>query len=150
MSERITRRDTERVKQWQPPTHAAEPIRQDGVTFRWVRESTMGESDLRNTQSKMTEGYVPVKADDPAVENMHNLEPNKGDGLVRRGGLMLMKIDSTLAKQRNQYYSDRANQQQRSAEESAVKSLRTRGQNPEAKLQRKKSFPKVSGAEASE
>jgi hypothetical protein len=105
---------------------------------------------MRNTQSKMGEGYVPVKQDDAAVKNMQNLDPHKGDGLVRRGGLILMKIDSTLAKQRNQYYSDRANQLQQSAQEAAVKGLRSKGQNPEAKLERKKSFPKVPTSEASE
>ena len=150
MTDRVSRKEEERPKVWQPPKRAVEPLQMDGVTFRWIREYTNPEhNDLRNVESKRQEGYEPVRADEDCVKHLTNV--TKGDdGLIRRGGLILMKIDSDLAAQRNKHYSDQAKLQQKAVEETALGGLKRQGTLAEAKVTKEKSFPKVPTTAAKE
>jgi hypothetical protein len=143
---RVTRRDEERPKQWTPPNKAMNPIQIDGVRCRWVREYTNPEnSDPTNVESKMSEGYVPVRATDPEVAHLTNLDRDGGDGLVRRKGLILMKIEDTLAEQRNNYYHKQAKLQQDTVDQTALEGMRrsSGAHNPEMELERSTSKPRV-------
>ena len=147
---RVTRRDEERVKHWTPPSKALQPIPIDGIRYRWVREATNADNDDRtNVESKMSEGYTPVRSDDPGVAHLRNLD-KAGDGTVRRKGLVLMKIEDHLAEERNNHYHRKAQLQQQTVNETALESMRrTPGaHNPEAEVTRSVSKPKVPTARA--
>ena len=54
----------ERKKTWQRPTTLPDPEPREGVEYRWVRTSIMGETDNKNVSSKFRNGWTPVKAED--------------------------------------------------------------------------------------
>lgn len=150
---RVTRREDERPKQWTPPNKALQPVQIDGVRCRWVRENiTEDKEDRSNVESKMAEGYTAVRADDPCVAHLKNLDGTAKDGLVRRKGLILMKIEDDLAEQRNSHYHNKAKLMQDTVDETALESMRrSKGaHNPEMELTRSTSNPKVRTVNAAE
>ena len=59
-----TREKTARTPSWRPPELLPTPDPQNGYVFRWVRVSTNGASDPTNINSKLRQGWEPVKASD--------------------------------------------------------------------------------------
>ena len=59
-----TREKTERKKGWSRPSALPAPEPRDGLHFRWIRTSTLGNSDNTNVSARFREGYTPVKASD--------------------------------------------------------------------------------------
>lgn len=61
--------------------------------YQWIRESTLGERDEGNLQLAMDEnGFVPVDAKEiPSAAGSRLPGQKVADGLIRRGGLILMK-----------------------------------------------------------
>ena len=59
-----SREKFERPKTWQRASTLPVPEPREGVSYRWIRTSTMGQSDNTNVSSKFREGWTPVKADD--------------------------------------------------------------------------------------
>lgn len=97
---RETREAGERPMTWRPPEILPTPTPEDGYVFRWVRISTMGESDPSNMSSMMRSGWVPVKAEDhPEVI----ISANR-NGCLEFGGLVLCKMPAEMARQRDEYY----------------------------------------------
>ena len=54
----------ERPKQWTPPELLPEPDKQPGFDYRWIRVSTLNQSDARNLSAKIREGWEPVKIEE--------------------------------------------------------------------------------------
>ena len=66
-----TRAKAERPKAWMPPQTLPDPNPEPGYAFRWIRISTLGNSDPSNVSAKLREGWEPVKASDhPEVHVM--------------------------------------------------------------------------------
>ena len=65
-----TREKTERKKGWSRPSALPTPEPRDGLHFRWIRTSTLGQSDNTNVSTRFREGYTPVKASDHSDLNI--------------------------------------------------------------------------------
>lgn len=110
-----TREATSRKKQWAPPTMLPDPAPEEGYVFRWVRSSSGGAPDLLNVNSRIREGWEPVKAEDHP--ELMLLRDNKEGGNIEVGGLLLCKMATEDAEARQQYYDDNAAQQAESVDQ---------------------------------
>ena len=100
-----TRDKTSRQKQWQPASTLPEPDPIDGISFRWVRQSAMGEHDATNFSRSMKEGWEPCKLEDhPEIRGIVETG-SKQTGFVEVGGLVLCKRSAELTQQRADYYN---------------------------------------------
>jgi hypothetical protein len=70
-----------------------------GCDYQWIRESAMGERDEGNLQMAMDEnGFAPVDAKElPGAAGARLPGQKAADGLIRRGGLILMKRSKEIA-----------------------------------------------------
>ncbi len=100
-------RQAETRARWRPASVLPNPDPREGVVHRWIATSVMGEAQTTNVQRKLYEGWQPVKAGDyPELF----LQGNK-DGNVEIGGLMLCSMPAEMAKQRDEYYAEQAQNQ---------------------------------------
>jgi hypothetical protein len=99
-----TRAIQERPKQWTPPELLPEPDKQPGFDYRWIRVSTLNQSDARNLSAKIREGWEPVKIEEqPKFQLL--VDPNsRFKTEIEIGGLLLCKTPSDFVKQRSAYY----------------------------------------------
>ena len=118
MSERTprsnkSRENESRKKSWSRPTMLPTPEPRDGVEYRWVRTSTLGQSDNTNVSSKFREGWTPVKAEDHPELMLQSDHDSKwaNDGNIEVGGLLLCKTSVENVEARNQYYAAAAARQ---------------------------------------
>jgi len=106
-----TREKQTRRRSWAPPELLPSPNPEPGYDFRWVRISTLGNSDPRNISSKLREGWEPVKASDhPEIITMMDSNDRFKDNVVV-GGLMLCKTPTEFVEDRNAYYKRQADGQ---------------------------------------
>ena len=59
-----TRDKTARKRTWERPSALPTHEPRDGIMYRWIRTSTLGDTDNRNVSMRFREGYTPVKASD--------------------------------------------------------------------------------------
>ena len=111
-----TREATARKRSWAPPELLPTPNPEPGYEFRWIRVSTMGNSDPMNVSSKLREGWEPVRASDhPEVHLMQSEDQRFKDNIVV-GGLMLCKTPKEFVEERNAYYNGQADAQMKSVD----------------------------------
>ena len=106
-----TRTKSERPKVWVPPSSLDAPPAPDGFRYRWIRAESVGFQDTKNISSRLREGYELVRADE--VENASDypvVDKGRYKGVVGVGGLLLAKVPIEIAKQRQQYMTDRHKQ----------------------------------------
>ena len=97
----------ERPKQWQPASALPEPDKQPGYSYRWVRVSTLNESDPRNMSSKLREGWEPVRIEEQPKFKML-VDPNsRFKDNIEVAGLLLCKIPSEFIGQRRAHYDNK-------------------------------------------
>lgn len=117
-----TREDTEREKEWVPPSRRFTLEHGQDVNLRWVRTSMAGTDDLENMERRLTEGYELVRPDDPLVaDKVARGQLRTQDGKIVRQGLVLMKLGKKLVKQRNEHYTKEANLHQQSVSQALDK-----------------------------
>jgi hypothetical protein len=76
------------------------PEPRDGLKFRWIRTSILGNSDNPNVSSRFRQGYTPVKAEDyPELHVVSDIDSRFKDN-IEVGGLMLCSIAEELAQDR--------------------------------------------------
>jgi len=116
-----TRETQMRPRQWAPAELLPEPDKQPGYSYRWIRVSTLNQTDPRNLSGKLREGWEPVKMTeqpkfqlliDPASRFKDNIEV---------GGLLLCKTPSELVDQRNSYYNDQTQAQTQAIDSSFMR-----------------------------
>ncbi len=106
---------------WVPPSVLPTPAPQDGWVFRWVRTSTLGNSDNTNVSQKFREGWQPVRSEDhPELQVMSDIE-SRFEGNIEIGGLLLCKAPEEKMAQRQKHYQDVASQQMQSVDNSFMK-----------------------------
>ena len=106
-----TRTKSERPKVWVPPSSLDAPPAPDGFRYRWIRAESVGFQDTKNISSRMREGYELVRAEE--VQNASDypvVDEGRYKGVVGVGGLLLAKVPIEIAKQRQQYMTDRHKQ----------------------------------------
>mgnify|MGYP003636205443 FL=1 len=106
-----TRTKSERPKVWVPPSSLDAPPAPDGFRYRWIRAESVGFQDTKNISSRQREGYELVRAEE--VQNASDypvVDEGRYKGVVGVGGLLLAKVPIEIAKQRQQYMTDRHKQ----------------------------------------
>ena len=116
-----TRAVQERPKQWTPPELLPEPDRQPGFAYRWIRISTLNNSDPRNLSGKLREGWEPVKVEEqPKFQLL--IDPNsRFKDNIEIGGLLLCKTPSEFVEQRNEYYANQTQAQTQAIDNSFMR-----------------------------
>lgn len=106
-----TRSTTERPKQWAPAELLPEPDKQPGYAYRWIRTSTLNESDPRNLSSKLREGWEPVSVEEQPQFKLL-VDPNsRFKDNIEIGGLLLCKTPVEFIEQRNAHFQKQAQSQ---------------------------------------
>ena len=103
-----TRSKSERPKVLVPPSSLDAPPAPDGFRCRWIRAEVVGYQDTKNVTSRLREGYELVRAEE--VENASDypvLDEGKYKGVIGVGGLLLAKVPEEIAKQRQDYMTQR-------------------------------------------
>lgn len=109
--ELTTRSTTERPKQWAPAELLPEPDKQPGYAYRWIRTSTLNESDPRNLSSKLREGWEPVGVEEQPKFKLL-VDPNsRFSDNIEIGGLLLCKTPVEFIEQRNAHFQKQAQSQ---------------------------------------
>ena len=106
-----SRNQSERPKQWSQPELLPEPDKQPGYAYRWIRVSTLQQSDPRNLSGKLREGWEPVGVEEqPQFQLL--VDPNsRFKDNIEIGGLLLCKTPIEFVEQRNKHYSEQADAQ---------------------------------------
>ncbi len=116
-----TREKSERKATWKRPSALPDPTPQEGVEFRWIRTSALGQSDMTNVSSKFREGWEPVKLEDhPELKIMSDVD-SKFKGNVEVGGLLLCKNSTENMDARRDYQQNQASSQMQAVDNSYMK-----------------------------
>jgi len=106
-----TREKTARKRTWERPSALPTPEPRDGLCFRWIRTSTLGDSDNRNVSMRFREGYTPVKASDyPELRVISDRNSQFPDN-IEIGGLLLCSIPAEIVEDRSAQMAEKARQQ---------------------------------------
>jgi hypothetical protein len=116
-----SRTQSERPKQWSQPELLPEPDKQPGYAYRWIRVSTLQQSDPRNLSGKLREGWEPVSVEEqPQFQLL--VDPNsRFKDNIEIGGLLLCKTPVEFVNQRNKHYTDQADAQMRAVENTLMR-----------------------------
>ena len=117
-----TRTKSERPKVWVPPSSLDAPPAPDGFRYRWIRAEVVGYQDTKNITSRLREGYELVRAEE--VENASDypvLDEGKYKGVIGVGGLLLAKVPVEIAKQRQEYMTQRHEERNEAVENDLMK-----------------------------
>lgn len=106
-----TREAGERKQSWTRPSALPTPDPKDGLVYRWIRTSTMGESDNRNVSMRFREGYVPVKSSDHPDLMVLSDHDSRFKGNIEVGGLLLCSIPAEVVEDRTRQMADMSKNQ---------------------------------------
>ena len=96
---------TERPKAWQPASALPEPDKQPGYSYRWIRVSSMGQSDAKNVSAKFREGWEPVRSEEqPQLQMLADSNSRFKDN-IEIAGLLLCKMPEEFVKQRSEHFA---------------------------------------------
>ena len=116
-----TRENTERKVTWKRPSALPDPTPQDGVEYRWIRTSSLGQADMTNVSSKFREGWEPVKLEDhPELKIMSDVD-SRFKGNVEVGGLLLCKNSKENMDARRDFQQNQASSQMQAVDNSYMK-----------------------------
>jgi hypothetical protein len=103
-----TRTAFERPKSWQPASLLPEPDKQPGYAYRWVRVSSLGQSDPTNLSSKLREGWEAVRVEEQPKFQML-VDPNsRFKDNIEVAGLLLCKVPTEFMEQRTAHFNKAA------------------------------------------
>ena len=102
-----TRSKTERPKVWTPPSSLDAPPAPDGFRHRWIRAESLGFQDSKNISGRLRSGYELVRADEYKDTDYPVVTEGKYKGVIGVGGLLLAKVPEEIAKQRQEYMTNR-------------------------------------------
>jgi len=118
-----TREKDNRPKVWKMPSalelpdEAVELAESQGITYRWIRESVLGQDDKTNVSKRFREGFVPVRPDElPGFHDLPTVDDGRHAGVIGVGGLILCKIDKDIADQRNNFFEKQTQNQMTAVE----------------------------------
>jgi len=111
-----TREAASRPKRWMPPQLLPDPKPEAGYAFRWIRIATLGKDDPTNLNSKLQEGWEPVKASDHPEIRLFGASDKNFPGNIVTGGLILCKSPVEFIEQRDEYFRQQADTQMQSVD----------------------------------
>jgi hypothetical protein len=95
-----TREAKANTQAWRQQSMLPTPEPRDGLHFRWVRTSTLGNADMTNVSRRFREGYVPVVASEfPELKIMSDVDSRFPEN-IEVGGLLLCSIPAEQANRR--------------------------------------------------
>tara|TARA_R100000935_G_scaffold18963_1_gene36571 strand:+ start:2214 stop:2672 length:459 start_codon:yes stop_codon:yes gene_type:complete len=106
-----TRETKTRRKPWAPPSRLAAPDAPAGYVHRWIRTAMRGEDDKMNVNTKLREGWEPVRKDEYPDYEAPTIDEGRFEGIIGQGGLMLCRIPVETAQERSAYYGNRTREQ---------------------------------------
>ena len=116
-----TRETETRRKPWAPPSHLSAPDAPEGFVHRWIRVSMRGEEDKMNVNSKLREGWEPVRKDEYPNYEAPTIDAGRYEGVIGQGGLMLCRMPEQTAHERNEYYGGRTREQMTAVDQDLMK-----------------------------
>lgn len=119
--ESVTREATSRRKPWAPPSHLEAPKPPAGYVHRWIRVAMRGEEDKMNVNSKLREGWEPVRADEYPDFEAPVIDDGRYAGVIGQGGLMLCRLPVETAHERSAYYGNRTREQMVAVDQDLMK-----------------------------
>ena len=133
-----TRETNTRPKAWKMPSalelpdEAVELAESQGITYRWIRESILGQDDKTNVSKRFREGFAVVRPEElPGYHDLPTVDDGRHAGVIGVGGLILCKIDKEIADQRNEFFEQQTNNQM-----TAVENDLMREENPAMPISR--------------
>jgi hypothetical protein len=116
-----TRATSERPTQWAPAELLPEPDKQAGYAYRWIRTSTLNQTDPRNLSAKLREGWEPVRLEEqPKFQLLADPNSRFKDN-IEIGGLLLCKAPEEFVAQRNSHYQKQAENQMEAVDSSLMR-----------------------------
>ena len=102
-------KDTRR-KPWRPVRKLETPPAPPGFTYRWIRESMLGQEDRANVSRRLREGWELVKGTDlPSEWQLPTADSHsRHAGIVYNEGLLLAKIPDETVEERRAYYQGKS------------------------------------------
>ena len=116
-----TREDNSRRKPWAPPSHLQAPDAPPGYVHRWIRVAMRGEEDKMNVNSKLREGWEPVRKDEYPDYEAPTIDEGRYEGVIGQGGLMLCRIPVETVEERTAYYGGRTREQMTGVDQDLMK-----------------------------
>ena len=119
--ESATRETETRRKPWAPPSRLAAPEAPAGYVHRWIRVAMRGEDDKMNVNTKLREGWEPVRKDEYPDYEAPTIDEGRFEGVIGQGGLMLCRIPVETAQERSAYYGTRTREQMVAVDQDLMK-----------------------------
>ena len=119
--ESVTRETETRRKPWAPPSRLAAPDAPAGFVHRWIRTAMRGEDDKMNVNTKLREGWEPVRKDEYPDYEAPTIDEGRFEGIIGQGGLMLCRIPVENAQERSAYYGNRTREQMVAVDQDLMK-----------------------------
>ena len=116
-----TRESESRRKPWAPPSHLQAPDAPPGYVHRWIRVAMRGEEDKMNVNSKLREGWEPVRKDEYPDYEAPTIDEGRYEGVIGQGGLMLCRIPVETVEERTAYYGGRTREQMTAVDQDLMK-----------------------------
>jgi len=97
------------------------PEPKPGIEYRWIRTSTLGQSDNTNVSSRFREGWTPVRAEDhPNLQVVSDIDSRFTDN-IEVGGLLLCQNSTENVQARREAQLDQASSQMRAVDNSYLR-----------------------------
>lgn len=97
------------------------PEPRNGVEFRWIRTSTLGNTDNTNVSSRFREGWTPVRKEDhPNLHVVSDIDSRFQDN-IEVGGLLLCQNSTENVQARKEAQLEQAYSQMQAVDNSYLK-----------------------------
>ena len=116
-----TRTNTERPKEYKPPSSLDAPPAPDGYRHKWIRAESMGFDDTKNMAAKLRSGYELVRADEYPGSEYPTITEGKYKGIIGVGGLLLARIPVEIVKSRDAYFNKMTQDKEDAIEQDLMK-----------------------------
>jgi hypothetical protein len=100
-----------RPKVWTPPSYLDTPNAPEGFRHRWVRVEILGFVDTKNIQGRLRSGYELVRSDEYPEDDYPAIADGKYAGVIGHGGLVLTRVPEEIARSRQEYFAQQAQDQ---------------------------------------
>ena len=101
----------EQPKVWTPPSYLDTPNAPNGYRHRWVRVEILGFVDTKNIQGRLRSGYELVRSDEYPEDDFPTIMDGKYAGVIGHGGLVLTRVPEEIARSRQEYFAQQAQDQ---------------------------------------
>lgn len=91
---------------WSPASVLETPPNHGEFAYRWISEFVNGVGSPQHVQSALREGYQRVTISE--LPESFIVDEDRGDGYARVGGLILMRLPTRFARQRQAHYAKRS------------------------------------------